>query len=140
MALSIPGTDLTASGPTISGLAAAAVTAGRVVRLIASGGGGWRHALANSDGNATGMLGIALTSAAVGGTLQVALPGSVVRYNAMTDAYGVEMFLSTTVWGGMAAEGAQTFTTGQVIQSIGFKLATNAFYVWPRARIVYSGV
>jgi hypothetical protein len=139
MALSIPGTDLTASGPTISGIAAAAVIAGRVVRLPSSGGG-WRHAQASSETNTQGLLGIALTSAAAAGTVVVALPGAVVRVNSMTHDTGTEMFLSTTVWGGLEASGAQTYTTGQVVQSLGTKLSPVAILLQPGPRIVFNAV
>lgn len=128
ISLTVPSVDVTATGFVTSafnsGYSSTAV--GDLMYLDSSAT--WQKTDADSTTTAYGLLGIALTVAASGAVVKVALPGSFVRVNAWNWTVGNTLYLGET-----AGAMQNTIPTGadNVIRVVAFAVNADYIYFYP---------
>jgi hypothetical protein len=123
----LPGSNLTAIGPTMNALqAGASITIMDLVILNSSGQ--WVQTDANNISTYAGMVAIALESKTSGQAMSVALPNSVVRNDAWSWTPGAVLYMSETA-GQITA--TQPTTSGAAIRVIGYALTATVIYFCP---------
>lgn len=129
-----PDTDHTATGPTVTGLSAAALAPGDIVYLTS--GGSWNLADASASGTAETLLGISLTTTSgASESIVVALPGSFMRDDTWNWTPGSQLFLSET--SGDLTATAPT-TTSAVVRVCGYAVTADVVYFFPQQGVIHA--